>query len=311
MDSSPVPKAANKPLLPTSYSLLPTPYSLLLTPYSLLPGFQFSQSSLQDFATCPLRFELRYLRRMAWPAVESEPIREAERLAQLGTDFHRLVQQHLVGIAEDVLTDSLTEGDADLRAWWQRYLRHRPEELAEAQVYPEVILSTPLRGYRLMARFDLLAVLPGGKYLIVDWKTSLHQPTHDDLARRMQTRVYPYVLAMAGAAFNGGRPIDPARILMIYWYPAALDRPERFDYNLALLQRDESFLGELIEQIKHAAQTTHFSPVEDKKPCLYCVYRSFCDRGEKGGPLVALGEDPQELLDVLSLDWDQVAEIQF
>jgi CRISPR/Cas system-associated exonuclease Cas4 (RecB family) len=297
MDSSPAPKIANKTLLPTSYSLP--------------PGFQFSQSSLQDFAACELRFELRYLRRLAWPAVESEPIREVERLARLGTDFHRLVQQHLVGIAEDVLTDSLTGGDADLQTWWQSYLRYRPVELAGAVVYPEVILSMPLRGYRLLARFDLLAALPDGSYLIVDWKTSLRQPSHDDLARRMQTRVYPYVLAMAGSAFNGGRPIDPARIFMSYWYPTAPDRPERFAYNLQLQQRDELFLSELIEQIKHAAQSHRFSPVEDKKPCVYCVYRSFCDRGEKGGPLVGLDDDPQELLDVLSLNWDQIAEIQF
>ena len=55
----------------------------------LPPDFQFSQSSLQDFETCPRRFELRYLQRLSWPAIESEPIQVAERLAQLGADFHR------------------------------------------------------------------------------------------------------------------------------------------------------------------------------------------------------------------------------
>jgi hypothetical protein len=243
---------------------------------------------------------------MAWPAVESEPIREAERLARLGTDFHRLVQQHLAGIAEDVLAGSLTEADADLHGWWQSYLSHRPAELVEARVYPEVILSTPLRGYRLLARFDLLAALPGGAYLIVDWKTSLRQPSHEDLALRMQTRVYPYVLAMAGAAFNGGRPIDPARILMIYWYPTAPDRPERFAYNLQLQQRDELFLGERrTDQTRH--QTRHFPPVRQKALCLLRL--SFlCGRGKRLS--WCHEEDPQELLDVLS--WvGQIAEYGF
>ena len=74
---------------------------------SLPDDFQFSQSSLQDFETCARRFQLRYLRQLSWPAVESEPIQEAERLAQLGADFHRLVHQHLVGIDEETLTASI------------------------------------------------------------------------------------------------------------------------------------------------------------------------------------------------------------
>ncbi len=278
---------------------------------SLPTTFQFSQSSLQDFDTCARRFELRYLRRLAWPAVESEPIQEAERLARLGTDFHRLVQQHLAGIDEMILSQSLIEDAADLRGWWQSYLRHRPVELAEARIYPEVLLSTPLRGYRLIARFDLLAAQPDGTFLIIDWKTSLHKPPRDDLARRMQTRVYPYVLALAGAAFNNGQPIDPLAIEMIYWYPAVPDQPERFAYSPQLLQRDEQFLSDLIERIKFAVQGGNFPLVEDKQSCTYCVYRSLCDRGEKPGSLAALSEEPQEVFDMLALNWDQIAEIQF
>lgn len=278
----------------------------------LLPvTFQFSQSSLQDFDTCPRRFKLRYLDRLRWPAVESEPIQEAERLARLGADFHRLVQQHVAGISETILSESLTESEAALQSWWQSYLQHRPALPAGTRLYAEVTLSTPLRGYRLMARFDLLAAQLGGTFLIIDWKTSLHKPASADLARRMQTRVYPYVLALAGAAFNGGQPVDPAAIGMIYWYPERPDQPERFDYSPELQQRDEQFLSSLIEQIHHAAEIDHFPMVEDKKPCTYCVYRSFCDRGDKAGLIAELVEEPQELLDVLALDWEQIAEIQY
>jgi hypothetical protein len=243
--------------------------------------------------------------------VESEPVRDAERLAQLGADFHRLVQQHVIGLGEEVLTASLVEQETDLQAWWQSYLQHRPAELAEARLYPELVLSTPLRGYRLLARFDLLVAQPDGAFLIIDWKTSLHRPGRDNLARRMQTRVYPYVLAQAGTALNSGQPIEPARIHMLYWYPTAPDQPERFDYNPALLQRDEAYLSSLIEQVKQAVQNQHFPPVEDHDACTYCVYRSFCDRGEQGGPLLELADEAQETFDVSSLDWDQIAEIQF
>ncbi len=274
-------------------------------------GFQFSQSSLQDFETCPRRFELRYVQRLSWPAVESEPVQEAERLAQLGADFHRLVQQHLIGLAEDLLTGTLAEAEPELKIWWQNYLSHRPAALAEAQTYPELTLSSPLRGYRLLARFDLLAIQSDGTFLIIDWKTARRKPSRESLARRIQTRVYPYVLVTAGTAFNGGQPIDPAAVTMMYWYPDIPDQPEVFAYSPQLFRRDEEFLSDLVERIKTAAQNNNFPLVDDNQLCRYCVYRSFCNRGKQAGPVVELADEPQEMLDVSALDWDQIAEIQF
>lgn len=273
--------------------------------------FQFSQSSLQDYDTCPRRFRLRYLDRLRWPAIESEPVREAERLAQLGTDFHRLVHQHLSGLETDILSASLEQADADLRTWWQNYLTQRPAALAQAQTYPELTLSTPLGGYRLQARFDLLAAQRDGAFLIVDWKTTRQKPSRAGLARRIQSRVYPYVLAQAGAAFNNGQPLDPAAIKLIYWYPHFPDQPEQFDYSRQQLQQDEQFLSALIERIKQAAQQNEFPLVADEKPCRTCVYRSHCDRGVKAGPIEALPEETRVEVDVVALEWDQIAEIQF
>ncbi|MCB0169384.1 MAG: PD-(D/E)XK nuclease family protein [Anaerolineae bacterium] len=272
-------------------------------------SFPFSQSSLHDFETCPRRFKLRYLDRLRWPAVEAEPIVEAERLARLGQDFHRLVQQHLIGLEVETLTAYLTSAEDELRTWWQRYLAHRPEALATATLHPELTLSAPLRDYRLLARFDLLAVLPDGQFLIIDWKTSRQKPQREHLARRVQTRVYPYVLAQAGAAFNQGQPIDPAAIKMIYWYAQFPDAPEQFDYSAQLFQRDEQFLSQLVEQIKHS----DFPLVESHQPCHHCVYRSYCNRGDSAGPLTELPPEaePEAELDVLALDWEQIAEIQF
>ena len=278
---------------------------------SLSINFQFSQSSLQDFEACACRFKLRYLDRLRWPALEAEPVQEAERLAQLGTDFHRLVQQHLANIAETVLTDSLVQSDADLQSWWRSYLQHCPPIAAEARLYPEVILSMPLAGRRLLARFDLLVAQPDSTFLIIDWKTSLRKPPRERLVQRLQTRVYPYVLAMAGDAFNAGQAIDPAVIQMIYWYPALPDQSESFAYNDQLRQRDEQFLSGLIERVKDATQANHFPLVEDKRACIYCVYRSYCDRGAKAGSLAALAEEPSEVIDVLAFDWDQMAGIRF
>ena len=273
--------------------------------------FQFSQSNLQDSTICARRFELKYLWRLRWPAIESEPIQEAERLRRLGIDFHRLVQQHLVGLEAAALTDRLMDEDQELITWWQNYLAYRPAVLAEAALFPELTLSAPLENYRLAARFDLLALQPDGTFIIIDWKTTQHKPARDKLARWMQTRVYPYVLATAGTAYNGGRPIDSEAIKMMYWYPAAPDQPEIFDYSPALLKQDEQFLRDLVGQIQSCATSGQFPLVEDQRPCLNCVYRSFCDRGEKAGPLLEQEPEAGDDLDVLALEWDQVAEIQF
>lgn len=60
---------------------------------ALSSPFTFSQSSLQDYFDCPRRFELRYIDRLNWPAVEAEPALENERRLREGTYFHRLAQQ--------------------------------------------------------------------------------------------------------------------------------------------------------------------------------------------------------------------------
>ena len=72
---------------------------------SELPAsFNFSQSSLQDYFDCPRRFQLRYIEHLIWPAVETEPVLENERRQQEGQLFHRMVQQHLVGLPVEKLT---------------------------------------------------------------------------------------------------------------------------------------------------------------------------------------------------------------
>ena len=84
--------------------------------------FAFSQSSLQDFVDCPRRFLLRYVQHLQWPALASVPALEFERITRLGTDFHRLVHQHQLGLPLERLAAQID--DEQLRAWWQNYLEY-------------------------------------------------------------------------------------------------------------------------------------------------------------------------------------------
>lgn len=270
--------------------------------------FTFSQSSLQDFADCPSRFQLRYLLRQRWPAPEVDDLLEYERNQEQGAAFHRLVQQHLVGIPAEALLARLTKPEqADLRSWFETYLRGGLDGLP-ADRRAEVTLTVPLGEYALLAKFDLLAVEAGGRAVIVDWKTGDHLPKSERLARRLQTIVYRYVLAKGGDHLYGGKPIPPEQIEMVYWYAALDGATRRFPYDAAQMAADEAYLLALVAEIDDPAQAFPLTP--DEARCRYCVYRSLHDRGRFGGPLAGWEEDAEMDLD-FELDLEQIVAIEF
>lgn len=272
---------------------------------TLPPDFQFSQSNLQDYVDCARRFELRYLERLLWPAVETEPIAEHERHMQRGSDFHHLVHQHLIGLPMDVLTASIT--DDELRGWWHSYLDSGFLDSLPENRYPELPLSMPFAGKRLLAKYDLIAIEPGKRVVIVDWKSSQRKTSRQRLQDRLQTHVYPYVLAHAGAHLNGGTPIQPEQIEMVYWFTADPDNPERFEYGIAQHMMNANMLEDLAGEIERRSV---FDLTTDTRQCRFCTYRSLCNRGIQAGDV-----DEVDLLndagDDLDFDFDQIMEVEF
>jgi CRISPR/Cas system-associated exonuclease Cas4 (RecB family) len=261
--------------------------------------FPFSQSSLQDYLDCPRRFELRYLRQLQWPAVESEPVLENERRQQEGQLFHRLVQQHLLGIPLDKLTPLASP--PDLRRWWDNYLAHRPA-LDDYTKYTELVLMAPIGAHRLLAKYDLVAIQPGKQALIYDWKTYARRPRNEHMAARLQTRVYRALLVRAGAHLNGGAPISPEQIEMIYWYADYPIEPARFPYTAAQYERDWAALEKLAAEIAAAGD---FPKTEEEARCSYCAYRSYCERGIVAGQ----GDELETELSEPEINFEQIQEI--
>ncbi|HWR65024.1 MAG TPA: PD-(D/E)XK nuclease family protein [Bellilinea sp.] len=269
-------------------------------------NFAFSQNNLQDYVDCPRRFELRYLKKLAWPAIQSEPVLAVERHMQLGERFHRMLQQHQSGLPADVV--GILASEPELVEWWQAYLNAAPEPLPEKRLV-EYTLAAPFGGFRLVAKFDLLAIAPGEQVVIVDWKTSRKKPKRQILADRLQTRLYPFLLVEAGKGINGGQPVTPDQVELIYWFTAESRNPEHFPYSVALYEKDKNFLGNLIADVVNASQTD-FPLTGDLKMCRFCNFRSLCNRGE------AAGEYEEESLDEagisgFELDFEQIAEIAF
>jgi CRISPR/Cas system-associated exonuclease Cas4 (RecB family) len=268
--------------------------------------FTFSQSSLQDYADCPRRFQLRFLDRLLYPAAESEPALENERHQQEGQYFHRLAQQYLLGIPAEKL--ARLANTPNLGRWWENFSSFSRTSLTSLTgLFTEMTLSAPIGDYRLVAKYDLIAITEDEKFVIYDWKTYRKRPRDEWLSARWQTRVYRALLVAAGSQLNGGKPIVPERCEMVYWFANHPGEPARFPYNESQYKRDWDALSKLTEEIRTASS---FPLTDDRQMCSYCTYRSYCDRGIQAGNLDAI-EAEMEAESLFDVNFEQIGEIEF
>ncbi|MCY3720509.1 MAG: PD-(D/E)XK nuclease family protein [Anaerolineaceae bacterium] len=272
---------------------------------NLPEDFVFTQGNLQDYVDCPRRFELKYLRRQRWPAAEVDDMAAFERYLEQGASFHRLVQQSLLGLSPETLRPRIE--DDEVAGWYDAWLANGLADVP-SQRWPELTLTAPLGKWLLLAKMDLVAIAADGRALLLDWKTGRRKPRPARLAERLQTRVYRYVLARAGARLNGGEAIDPARIEMRYWYAQHEGDVLRFPYDAEQYRADDRFLRGLAREIDRCEA---FPLTEDVRRCRFCVYRSLCGRGERPGPLEEWEGDEDMALPTDALDIDALDEIAF
>ena len=255
---------------------------------------------------CAQRFKLRYLDRLSYPAVETEPALENEKHQQEGEYFHRLVQQHLIGIpAEQIARFANTP---NLQRWWENFQNSKDlAQLRDSSArYPEATLSAPLGKYRLLAKYDLIA-LRDGKVTIYDWKTYRKRPRNEWLSARMQTRVYRALLVNAGAHLNHSKPFVPEQIEMVYWFADFPDDPARLPYTSLQFHRDWDLLLKLSDEV---ATASAYPLTEDRQKCLFCTYRSYCERGVRAGD-AEQAEAEMEAEELFDVNFEQIGEIAF
>jgi hypothetical protein len=275
-------------------------------------GFQFSQAGLQDYVDCRRRFLLKYIQEVSWPAIESEPVIENESFLQKGSEFHHLVHQHLLGVPNERLLNLIH--DLDLGQWWenhQRFLDDLARQRPWLKRYPEVVLTTPFKDYRLVAKFDLLLLGEDGKATIFDWKTSRALPNRKWLERRLQSRIYPYLLVKAGDHLNDGKALEPAQVEMVYWFAGFPGKLETLPYNEKKFSEDEAYLESLVNEIERQEEGD-FTKTPHVESCAFCVYRSLCDRGVEAGSFEAMEGDLADYdASLVDLDFEQIAEVAF
>jgi len=263
--------------------------------------FHFSQGSLHDFLACPRRFQLRYIERMAWPAVEAEPYLEREQHLKRGAQFHRLAEQKLKGIPAGALAP-LAEASGTT-AWWQAFLAFEAT-LPAGDRFVETALTTRLGSYALIAKYDLLVRSPDGSIHIFDWKTTTIRQKSEHLREDIQTRLY---LLMAAEALP---EVKPQAVCMTYWFAAFPGESELIPYSAAQHDRDRSDLYDLIDEVAKAPPES-FILTPDERQCRFCVYRSYCERGTNAGTSLETDEEALSDYDPDSFDFNQAAEVAF
>ncbi|MDZ4700962.1 MAG: PD-(D/E)XK nuclease family protein [Rhodothermales bacterium] len=270
----------------------------------------YSAHTLQAFVDCERRFELQYLDRMTWPAVPASPPLVYEQLMADGRRFHQMVQQDLLDAP--VLEPTAIDRPC-IATWWENYGMYDPaSEVAGRRLVERMLVGAiGPAGPPLVAKYDLI-VWTGEVAVIFDWKTSPHKAERRNLLDRLQTRVYRYLLASAGAQLTGGVPIPPEAIQMVYWYAMHPEDPELIAYDAEAYARDERYLLDLVDRIERRQAEEHFALTERERTCQLCIYRSFCGRGRVAGELTGNEADEYAELDIDLLgDLDAIEAIAF
>jgi hypothetical protein len=271
------------------------------------PDFRFSQASLRDYLACPRRFQLRYLDRLAWPAIEAEPYLQHEQHLKQGALFHRLVEQKFKGIPEEILTSLAIENN--LAEWWNAFLVYQAG-LPDGRRLPEWTITVRLGQYALIAKYDLLIPSADGNCNIYDWKTTTLRTKTDILGNDIQTRLYLLMAVEAGDSLCGDAAFPPEKLSLYYWFAAFPREPERITYLNSKYQRDRSDILELVDQIATASPES-FVLTADERQCRFCVYRSYCERGVNAGQVDDLEADEGSGSDPEAFDFNQAAEVLF
>ncbi len=224
---------------------------------------------MADFAACQRRFQLRYDRRLTWPA---GPLKAdtAEALAR-GRRFHQLLQRFFLGLP----AAQLPNDESELAQWWQLFQSQGPQ-LPPGRRRPEFILTVPIGRHFLTGRFDLLVVGDQGLH-IYDWKTGARPRSEEALRDDLQTRVYLALAAEGSPALRESTAPDEVRLT--YWYASDPPAAVSLAYNKAWHSQNWAFLQELVGQIERQLAGEEALPLTaDLAECRRCVYQAYCGR---------------------------------
>ncbi len=239
------------------------------------PGHLFSQHSLNTYLRCRRRFLLKYIDQQPWPVPEDPDPWAYQRYLMRGRVLHQWLERQQLGINVETIVEHTT--DQELKSWWYKTRLFDRSRLPQQIQLAELPVVVPLGPFRLYARYDLLAIDPGERAVIVDWKTLSAVPSYRTLAERVQTRVYLYTLVLAGEVITQGTPIPPEQASMLYWFVSQPTRTFEIAYDRDKHAENGEWLRQLVDEIA-SLERDDFPPTNDARRCLRCNYRTLCGR---------------------------------
>ncbi len=233
---------------------------------------RLSQGQLNLLERCPRQFQHSYLQQLNSPL---DP--QYQEGQTLGSRFHRLMQQHTMGLP----IDSFLQEDAQLQNWMTAFANVAPEILTFAANSEfrdsEHYRTLQVQDYLLTVIYDLL-IADNSRAQILDWKTTPKPPNKRKLEKNWQTRLYMYVLAETSE-------YPPENISMTYWFVQSEGKPQsiKFSYNTAAHEQTGKKLNQLLSKLtdwlERYQQGEQFPQVaEGNKACEYCNFTTRCDR---------------------------------
>jgi len=234
-----------------------------------LANFYFSQSALNVFQQCSLKFKRKYIDNLYWSRKELLNPEQRQAMEE-GVLFHLLAQRYFSGLPTGI------EDYPPLQVWLNRLIGFLPWQ-REKNFWPEYQLRLNKQGLKLTAKYDLISLEPEGKVVIYDWKTEKRKLEGEKLALSWQTILYRFLLVEAGEAFLG-QPLIPESIKMVYWSPLYPQHVVELAYSEELYQQDQRALEGLIQEII-SREEKEFCPTSQGKNCSSCEYSYLCQKG--------------------------------
>ncbi|HEY9899444.1 MAG TPA: PD-(D/E)XK nuclease family protein [Pantanalinema sp.] len=239
---------------------------------------RISSASLKDWSVCKRRFALRYRVNRYWPGPQAKDLDpEASERIRTGQVFHRLVQQHALGLDVAPVLEAEAATLSRLAGLWGMFVRS-DHAVPPARSWTEAPLHFQFRGVPFMVRYDRL-VQDGTAWRILDWKTG--KETRAVLQASWQTRLYRFALVEAGHVYNGGEPIPPEAVRMVYW-DVNKAQEVAFDYDAASHEADRRAFEQVADAVlapfdEAAPDDPRFARPTLKSECERCSFDSYCN----------------------------------
>ncbi len=206
----------------------------------------FSQSAMELFDTCKLKFKKIYLENIHWSDEERN----------FGSLFHLLAHRYYLGI--DEVIDNNKE-EYVLLENLKKFLKR------DTNRKPEYVIRYKEESFRLLAKMDLL-VKEKDTIILYDWKTNKSSFEETKIKNTYQTKIYLHNVV---EKFK----ISPNKVKLIYYNPR-LNKFLEISYDE---KKHENYKLELKNKVIEILKEEKFDE-KIGKHCSVCQFNSICNK---------------------------------